>query len=90
MPSGKTAGRGVFLARPSRPGRKGTGRHKPAVFLIAARYTRTTQLTLAAEQLRKALKIKPNTPHPALVFGPVGPHHALNGFVDLVEDERAG
>ena len=25
-----------------------------------------------------------------LVFGSVGGHHALNGFVDLVEDERAG
>ena len=38
----------------------------------------------------KGLKIQLNMPPPALVFGPVGPHHALDGFVDLVEDERAG
>jgi hypothetical protein len=31
-----------------------------------------------------------NTPHSALVFGPVGVHNALNGLVDLVEDEGAG
>jgi hypothetical protein len=34
--------------------------------------------------------IKPNTPHSALVFGPVGVHNALNGLVDHVEDEGAG
>jgi hypothetical protein len=31
-----------------------------------------------------------DTPHSALVFGPVGVHNALNGLVDLVEDEGAG
>jgi hypothetical protein len=31
-----------------------------------------------------------NTPHSALVFGPVGAHNAFNGLVDLVEDEGAG
>jgi hypothetical protein len=30
------------------------------------------------------------TPHSALVFGPVGVHNAINGLVDLVEDEDAG
>jgi hypothetical protein len=31
-----------------------------------------------------------DTPHSALVFGPVGVHNALNGLVDLVEVEAAG
>ena len=31
-----------------------------------------------------------NTPRSALVFGPVSTQRALNGVVDLVEDERAG
>ena len=32
-----------------------------------------------------------NTPHSALVFGPVGGvHNAINGLVDLLEDEDAG
>jgi hypothetical protein len=31
-----------------------------------------------------------NTPHTALVFGPVGVHNAINSLVDLFEDEGAG
>jgi hypothetical protein len=32
-----------------------------------------------------------NTPHSALVFGPVGGvHNAINGLVDLLKDEGAG
>jgi hypothetical protein len=44
----------------------------------------TSSFTRPTERLSRP------SPHSALVFGPIGVHHALNGLVDLVEDEGAG